>query len=310
MDFPSSNARSFFEILMPGVFLLINLIFFLFLPLFNKTYGGAKPENITALCSGSSIIAFLLCFGFLLGVVLRMMKTSLADSWSAWFIKHFSPQEAGKGYISESFFYQKWMLETYEIFLPGPSYAICNKIWNQAFTASKAAGAGSGTSPAAQNQENNMPPVVNLCVHILKLILYFCNAVLRLIIPIPPIKKPAPKDDPAVRMTAFYNLCKGIAIKHDENSAKEILAAEALTRFIAGSLYALIFCFGLTLCHGLLVLCLSPWRQSCFAFAAAMSYLLLITLILYNFRTMRLREVNTVFAAALANHVEFKKIFP
>jgi hypothetical protein len=53
----------------------------------------------------------ILCFGYLLGVVLRLFRTDKLDSWSGIFNSWFKPRwKEGPPYIKDPFFYNRWMI--------------------------------------------------------------------------------------------------------------------------------------------------------------------------------------------------------
>ena len=98
----------------------------------------------------------------------------------------------------------------------------------------------------------------------------------------------------------FFNFCKTLVNSVDEKSAKEIFAQESLVRYISGMFYALFVCciWGLFVAlfnrvygghnvRGLLLL--------------LGAYAVLMVVIVHNFRFIRVKEVETVFAAHLIN---------
>jgi quercetin dioxygenase-like cupin family protein len=250
MDFPSSGARGFFEILMPGVFLLINLLIFVFCPLLGFADTSAREELFKSLSGNAYSLAFLICFGYLIGVVLRVFRTQWADDWSAKVIARFSPNERNLAYVTDPFFYGNWVRAKCSERLPAGAAQFYDDFWKDKF----------GTS--------------------------------------------------AMGNTTFYNFCKGIIAKYDEQSAREIFAGEALSRFISGSLFALIISLVLALLNGLVMLIGRVNWMAEIAFAAAVLYAFLALGILLRFRFIRCKEVDTVFAACFANRQEFEKLLP
>jgi hypothetical protein len=103
----------------------------------------------------------------------------------------------------------------------------------------------------------------------------------------------------------FFNFCKALVSCADEKSANEVYAAEALTRYMSGMFYALVFAFlmilvtvilryvfdGETMVGLIIVLCF---------------YLFAIGAILSRFRSIRAKEVGIVFAACFKNRHLFE----
>jgi hypothetical protein len=102
----------------------------------------------------------------------------------------------------------------------------------------------------------------------------------------------------------FFNFCKIVVNKADENSRKEIYAAEALVRYIAEMFYALVFSSCLIFITFLTrYFYLQSVNLSLLIILIA--YLLAIAGILANFRYIRIKEVLDVFEATYLNRKEF-----
>jgi hypothetical protein len=102
------------------------------------------------------------------------------------------------------------------------------------------------------------------------------------------------------------NFTKVIIASNDERSANEIYAAEALTRYIAGMFYALTFAFILILS----VLTFEILASGQFRYGLVvvlLAYFLAIIVIIQNFRRIRIKEVETIFAASFRNKSLFEK---
>jgi len=111
MNLPTSNIRGFFEILMPGIFLLINIFITLYL-LIIFVIPEAEKTNILLLGilkSPSLVLAILLVFGYPLGFVLRLLKNQKIDKRSAWYIGFLKRKEKGASYLDDHYFYNNWM---------------------------------------------------------------------------------------------------------------------------------------------------------------------------------------------------------
>lgn len=111
MNFPKSGVRGFFEILMPGVFLLLNLLGTLCLLV--VTLGNVDQQMAvrTFAASETYSLSLLLCLGYLLGVVLRLFRTQIVDCWSGRFIGLIKPAWRREPFITGHFFFSEWMSE-------------------------------------------------------------------------------------------------------------------------------------------------------------------------------------------------------
>lgn len=111
MSFPKSGVRGFFEILMPGVFLLLNLLgtFGLLVATLGNTDQQAALRAFAA--SETYSLSLLLCLGYLLGVVLRLFRTQMVDHWSGRFIRLLRPKWKQEPFITGHFFFNGWMRE-------------------------------------------------------------------------------------------------------------------------------------------------------------------------------------------------------
>jgi hypothetical protein len=98
----------------------------------------------------------------------------------------------------------------------------------------------------------------------------------------------------------FFNHCKIMINSHDERAAAEIYAAEALTRYISGMFFALVFSFFLILITVILRYILFS-QLMVWLIIVLMTYIFAIYIILSNFRFVRIKEVETVFSASFSN---------
>lgn len=103
----------------------------------------------------------------------------------------------------------------------------------------------------------------------------------------------------------FFNFCKVIINSTDDKSAKEIYAAEALSRYIAGMFYALVIAF--------LILAVTEFSRYMFGLERKtildlilVSYLFAIRSILRHYRILRIKEVEIVFVASFRNKSAFE----
>jgi hypothetical protein len=112
-------------------------------------------------------------------------------------------------------------------------------------------------------------------------------------------------DDPRKRKQ-FINFCKVVVSSADLAAAIEIYSAESLCRYISGMYYAL--CFSLLM---LITVAVSRLYISLPVglgiISLVVSYVIGIVAILANFRFIRIKEVETIFAAIYKNRELFMK---
>lgn len=108
------------------------------------------------------------------------------------------------------------------------------------------------------------------------------------------------------RNKQFFNFCKIMISSNDERAAGEIYAAEALSRYIAGMFYALLLAFILILITAVLRYIVLGQVMAGFIIILV-AYLLAIMTILSHFRFIRIKEVETVFAASFKNRCIFEE---
>ena len=282
MDLPKSGARNFFEILMPGVFLLLNLLGTFALLMVALADAGRLVIVREFLANTTMALALILSLGYLLGVVLRLFRTEYLDSWSGWFIgqvktmwrkaipcrllflgrlrlirsfktkrrteprKRPGNRRRKDSWITEPFFYNRWMQQN------------CNKRFD---------------------------PAVGKFYE-----LYWANRA----------------TGNAYENTSFFNFCKALINKVDPGSASEVFEAEAMSRFVAGSCYALCFALVLAPVDAVIVCVFISCRLVILPFSIALVYSLLVMGILWTFRLLRCKEVRTVFDACYLNREYFE----
>lgn len=106
------GAGGIFHILVPGVFLLLNLIACIYIFPFTPT---ETREHITQVLSNPAMgLLIILGFGYLIGVILRIFRSEYADLWSAKFLRTFDPnarppKRKGNHYAYGSLPYTTWM---------------------------------------------------------------------------------------------------------------------------------------------------------------------------------------------------------
>jgi hypothetical protein len=99
------------------------------------------------------------------------------------------------------------------------------------------------------------------------------------------------------RNRQFFNFCKAMIVSMEGKYADEVHAAEALSRYVAGMLYALMCVFSLMLVTAILRYIVLGEILTALA-SILLVYLAAIVSILANFRFVRMKEVETVFAAS------------
>lgn len=111
MNIPAiGKTRGIFEIFVPGVFLLINVTAVLyFLSKSKKSFEfiGAWIKYISG--QPGLIIIVLICFGYLIGMILRLLMTDLPDHLSAWYHQVFNRKNSKKSDGS----YESWSEEKF-----------------------------------------------------------------------------------------------------------------------------------------------------------------------------------------------------
>jgi hypothetical protein len=243
-----------FDIFVPGTFLLANLVLVLYLvPGLDK-----QTEDFIKAISGTPALVVIcaILFGYLTGVLLRMLRTEHADRWSAAWLRAFHPHAVHSGskrwgknaklaLFLEEFPYIAWIGRLCKRYLPDNA---------KAFYASKWAPMTDPDRPRQNRQ--------------------------------------------------FLNYCKVLIISEDERLAKEMNASEALSRYIAAMCYALLISIVLIIGVGIANY-VSGQGLIIGLVVLLVLYLTAIVVILANFRFVRIKEVEIVFAAC----VKHKQLF-
>lgn len=236
------GARGIFEIFVPGIFLLINLVVVVYLfPYIDNT---TWKDIVTWISNPILSLVIVITFGYLIGVILRMLRTESADNWSARFLRLYdSNARKGKNrlnlYAYEKFPYVGWLGVVCERHLPTTAIDFYNRVW------------------AERNSRS------------------------------------------------FFNFCKIIIISEDQRAANEIYSTEALSRYISGMYYALLIASFLIASVGTLRF-LASGRMTVGLLIMLSLYLFAILGILKNFRFIRIKEVEIMFAASFKNRHLFK----
>jgi len=133
MNIPTiGGTRGVFEIFVPGAFLLLNLVAVVYLLPF-------IDENTKSFISGCGStpalgLVILLCFGYLIGVILRLFRAEPVDRLSAKLNKKFNShacQEDGtfKQWAYEEFPYIGWIGEVCKLYLPSETIEFYYNTW-------------------------------------------------------------------------------------------------------------------------------------------------------------------------------------
>lgn len=133
MNIPTiGGARGIFEIFVPGTFLLLNLglVVYLF------PFIDDETKRLISAGASSPVIALVIAvvFGYLIGVLLRLFRTSIPDRLSAaWHRRFYRHARRSNGepelWISEQFPYIGWIGEECRRYLPPKALDFYNKTW-------------------------------------------------------------------------------------------------------------------------------------------------------------------------------------
>lgn len=249
MNVPTiGGAQGIFEIFVPGVFLLLNLVAVIYVfPLTNdetRQFLAANASNAPV------VLVVAIAFGYLIGILLRLFSLASLDRDSAWWSKKFNPRSRNSenGYkqsVTEEFPYISWIGEVCTTYYghDGEAQKFYDKVWK----------------PRILSRRGNKP---------------------------------------------FFNHCKVLINATDEKAAREIYIAESVTRYISGMFHALaiaVIAIAITIIAQIYLSV--PVTASLLILGIA--YVVFIVLIVRRFRDIRIKEVETVFAASLIN----RKIF-
>src|SRR6476620_2930016 len=126
------GARGLFEIFVPGVFLLLNLVGTVYLMPFTD---DATKRQISAFRDAPMLdLLVAVAFGYLAGVVLRLFRTDAADRASAAFLRLYDRNAHGgerdnNRYAYESFPYSRWLAYLTERRFPRSAHDFFKSAW-------------------------------------------------------------------------------------------------------------------------------------------------------------------------------------
>jgi len=245
---------------------------YVFMKVYNIPLDGSVKKLATQPLFALTI---LVCFGYLLGIVLRLLKTRAPDRWSGYYRwVRFQVRRFVLGYLPAM------ATRPLYIFLPGQWVGYLDSRFQEI------------------KNENGSGNLEQFPYHT-----YVGKVAMRRL----------PADAHVFYQqfwglcatpgfNAFFNYCKTMINSLDPRSASEIYAAEALTRYLASMFYALTFSSCL-----LSLALVATSKPSLWAFHPTLwvflcIYLVAIAVILGNLRPLRVKEVEMVFAATLRNY--------
>lgn len=134
MNIPAvGGTRGIFEIFVPGAFLLINLAY---IGHHLLTLANRDAQSFILDCISRPVLALVLivCFGYLIGVMLRLLRAERADRLSAKWNQRFNPycrydDGSLKLWAYEEFPYIGWIGEVCRLYLPPGAVDFYNKTW-------------------------------------------------------------------------------------------------------------------------------------------------------------------------------------
>ena len=140
MDVPAiGKTRGIFEIFVPGVFLLINITGVLYLISRDMKSLAFINRFITYIIGQPGfLIVLLVCFGYLIGMILRLLMTDIPDRLSAWYHRCFNAKRSklsDGSYCSWSREYFPYIEYIGELILrdlcecSSPIYEFYEKVW-------------------------------------------------------------------------------------------------------------------------------------------------------------------------------------
>lgn len=131
MNIPASTTRGFFEILMPGIFLVLNIALAAYL-----LTSAIAPQLLLKInsaikyCANPAVaISLLVIFGYPVGVALRLYKNAKIDDRSARHIGRLHSKDRDALYLKDNFFYGNWMREKCRSRMPAEVARFYDEYW-------------------------------------------------------------------------------------------------------------------------------------------------------------------------------------
>jgi hypothetical protein len=132
MEVPKiGSTKGIFEIFVPGLFLFINFIAVLYFLPFNDS--SIKTLITSGISNPFLALVTVICFGYLIGVIIRLFKTNLPDRLSAkmnkWIILLFKKDKTIKLWTNDHFPYIGWIGELCSSSLPPYALNFYEEVW-------------------------------------------------------------------------------------------------------------------------------------------------------------------------------------
>jgi hypothetical protein len=138
MNIPTiGGTRGIFEIFVPGVFLLLNIGAMVYsLPILDD-----HTRNLISSLATNTVLDLVVfvCFGYLIGIILRLLKTDIVDKLSARWLRTFDKNARAKTwtrkkpayrlFATEGFPYVRWIGEVAADYLPPEACHFYDKVW-------------------------------------------------------------------------------------------------------------------------------------------------------------------------------------
>jgi hypothetical protein len=232
------GARGIFEVFVPGVFVLLNMGYVAYsLP---GTDQNTRNLIAQTAANPASALIFIVSFGYLIGVLLRLLRTGLLDWLSGFANRILRPwkRREDKRWATDHFPYIDWVGRSCFDCLPADAAAFHSRVW----------------APRCRDAPNKQ----------------------------------------------FFNFVKTVVACNDRRSAGEIYAAEAMSRYVACMFFALMVAFGLMVWLGL------AGHGTATVGLVLVSYGIALVVIVWQFRSLRIKEAEAVFAASYKNRSLFE----
>lgn len=290
---PTSTIRGFFEILAPGIFLLVNVAFTVLYLSTTSQDSSIPVDELTRQLIGNSgvVIGLLIILGYPCGMALRLLKTNNIDNISARYIAFLAFLDPKKSHLMVN--------APIEGGVDG-----------------KSSPPREPAKPAGKRMKSQK--TVYKIRRYLSDKFFYGNWMREKIRNCMPAETARFYDDfwddkyteDIAKNTTFFNFCKTIIARVDSQSAIDIYSAEAITRFLAEMYYALQFSIILIGINLAISLIHTHVTIMIVTLGLGLFYIFLFHTLLSQFRFMRAKEVDTVFNASFANREEFYRLFP
>jgi len=272
MDVPRiGGARGVFDVFVPGLFLWLNFIGLAYVwPSTDDSLRIALEKSVAAHLAPAIVLSIV--FGYLIGVLLRLLRCERLDRMSACWLRMFS--HGARVDLKEGEAAAKPRHSALSILKSRP-LAVLRRIRGKC-------------KPFAVERFPYFAWIEHLCQY-----RYACNEAREFFAKM--WKPAAPATPQETANGQFFNFRKVLISCSGGAPSAELYTAEALTRYIAGTFHALFVA-----AVAAILTATVRWYHDEPAWGLdllALAYLYAITRILSNFRLVRIKEVETVFAA-------------